>query len=549
VSDSTARRTGAGALGIAALAATLWFAVAQAATSEPVPTAKGVARFDKVSPALLAEASSTGVNEFILLLDEQADLRGLGPHQARRERGARVVERLRAVAARTQQEILASLTARGIEHRSFWVANLIWVRGDLDLALELAASTRVARVLPNTAVKLNLPARQATDLGSAGIEASISVVGAPAVWVLGFTGQGAVIGGADTGYQWDHPALVNQYRGWNGVSADHAYNWHDAIHSSSGICGFDSPVPCDDDGHGTHTMGTMVGDDGGSNQIGMAPGARWIGCRNMDNGFGTPITYTECFQWFMAPTDEQGLNPNPALAPDVINNSWSCPPYEGCADATILQTVVENVRAAGILVVAAAGNEGPWCASVAEPPAIYAASFSVGATGGDTYEYIASFSSRGPVSVDGSSRMKPDISAPGEDIRSSVPGDGYESSWSGTSMAAPHVTGLAALLISANPNLAGNVDALEAVITASAVPLTTSEGCGGDEIDAVPNNTFGHGRIDALAAVALALPEPDSMRQLGGGLGLLALLQRRRGRTTRVRQSRSTTCQFALDAA
>jgi serine protease AprX len=508
VSNATVRRFGVGSLGIVALAATVWFAVAQAAPREPLPAAQDAARFDKVSPALLAEASVEGVSEFILYLDEQADLRELGPHQARVERGALAVERLRAVAADAQADILASLAARGIEHRSFWVANLIWVRGDLNLALELAASTRVARVLPNTRVKMERPMVKATSLGPSGIEDSISHVGAPDVWALGFSGQGVVIGGADTGYQWDHPALVNQYRGWNGVSADHAYNWHDAIHSSNGPCGFDSPVPCDDDGHGTHTMGTMVGDDGGSNQIGMAPGARWIGCRNMDSGFGTPITYTECFQWFIAPTDEQDLNPNPALAPHVINNSWSCPPYEGCTDATILQTVVENVRAAGILVVVSAGNAGPACESIEFSPAIYDASFSVGATEfWWTNEWIASFSSRGPVSVDGSMRMKPDISAPGVDIRSSVPYDGYDIYY-GTSMAAPHVAGLAALLISASPSLAGDVDGLETVITASAVPLVTSEGCGGDAIDDVPNNTFGHGRIDALAASELATQAP-----------------------------------------
>jgi len=514
VSDATVRRSGVGSLGIVALAATVWFAVAQAAPREPVPAAQDAAWFDKVSPALLAEASVEEVSEFILFLDEQADLRELGPHQARVERGALAVERLRAVAADAQADILASLAVRGIEHRSFWVANLIWVRGDLNLAFELAASTRVARVLPNTRLKMELPGGKATNLGPSGIEASISVVGAPDVWALGFTGQGVVIGGADTGYQWDHPALVNQYRGWNGVSADHAYNWHDAIHSSDGPCGFDSPVPCDDDGHGTHTMGTMVGDDGGSNQIGMAPGARWIGCRNMDEDYGTPITYTECFQWFIAPTDDQDLNPNPALAPHVINNSWYCPPSEGCTDATILQTVVENVRAAGILVVVAAGNDGPACESIEFPPAIYDASFSVGATGGATFENIASFSSRGPVSVDGSMRMKPDISAPGVDIRSSVPYDGYDS-WNGTSMAAPHVAGLAALLISASPSLAGNVDVLETVITATAVPAATSEGCGGDEIDDVPNNTFGHGRIDALAASELAtqVPPPNDAWQ------------------------------------
>ncbi len=152
------------------------------------------------------------------------------------------------------------------------------------------------------------------------------------MWAAGYTGQGAVIGGQDTGYDWDHPALKNQYRGWNGASADHDYNWHDAIHVTGSICGANSPEPCDDDDHGTHTMGTMVGDDGLGNQIGMAPGARWIGCRNMNDGVGTPATYTECYEWFIAPypvggTPDQG---DPSKAPDVINNSWGCPPSEGC---------------------------------------------------------------------------------------------------------------------------------------------------------------------------------------------------------------------------
>ena len=70
-------------------------------------------------------------------------------------------------------------------------------------------------------------------------------------------------------------------------------------------------------------MGTMVGDDGGANQVGMAPDAKWIGCRNMDVGNGTPATYSECFQFFLAPTDLTGANPNPALAPHAINRNWN----------------------------------------------------------------------------------------------------------------------------------------------------------------------------------------------------------------------------------
>ena len=198
---------------------------------------------------------------------------------------------------------------------------------------------------------------------------------------MGFTGQGVVIGGQDTGYQWDHPALKNQYRGWNGAIADHDYNWHDAIHSGSGgnPCGYNSPFPCDDYGHGTHTMGTMVGDDGGANQIGMAPGARWIGCRNMDNGLGSPSTYAECYQWFVAPTRVDGSEPRPDLAPDVINNSWGCPPSEGCNPDSLL-IVVQNLVDAGIVTAHSAGNSGSGCSFVDTPAAIYEELFTVGAT-------------------------------------------------------------------------------------------------------------------------------------------------------------------------
>jgi subtilisin family serine protease len=320
-----------------------------------------------------------------------------------------------------------------------------------------------------------------------------------------------VIGGQDTGYDWQHPALINQYRGWNGTAADHNYNWHDAIHENNpktppgNDCGFDSPQPCDDHGHGTHTMGTMVGDDGGNNQIGMAPDAQWIGCRNMEQGWGAPATYAECYEWFVAPYPEGGnsmVDGVPAKAPHVINNSWSCPVSEGCTDPDILKDVVENVRAAGIVTVHSAGNSGPSCSTVHEPAAIYDASFSVAATYYDEQiasDVIAGFSSRGPVTKGDNNPAKPDISAPGVGIQSSLRGGSY-GFMSGTSMAAPHVAGLVGLLVAAQPGLVGNVDALEQAIMESAVPLYTSQGCGGDEPDSLPNHVYGWGRIDAKKA-------------------------------------------------
>jgi len=293
-------------------------------------------------------------------------------------------------------------------------------------------------------------------------------------------------------------------------TVDHNYNWHDAIHTISPLsgdsinpCGLDVKEPCDDYGHGTHTMGTMIGLDG-DEQIGVAPGAKWCACRNMERGNGSPFTYLECFQWFLAPTDLNNENPDPTLAPHVINNSWGCPKVEGCDSSNfeLLNIAVHNLKVAGTVVVVSAGNDGSGCSSVATPAAIYESSFSVGATAEN--DTIAGFSSRGPVTVDGSNRLKPNISAPGVRVRSARPGGNYGSA-SGTSMAGPHVVGLVALIISANPDLAGKVDIIEDIIKQTAVPKTTDQMCGDIPGSQVPNNTYGYGRIDALAAVNAAL--------------------------------------------
>jgi len=274
---------------------------------------------------------------------------------------------------------------------------------------------------------------------------------------------------------------------------NHDYNWHDATSAHS-------TTPIDPHGHGTFTVSEMVGDDGAGNQIGVAPGAKWIACRNMTSGgVGSPTTYTECFQFLMAPYPVGG-NPNqgdPSKAPDSINNSWGCPPSEGCSANTLL-AVVDNVRAAGIFPAVAAGNSGPSCSSITDPPALYDSSVSVGAT--DSLNAIASFSSRGPVTADGSNRRKPDISAPGVNIRGAVPGNGYQSGWSGTSMATPHVAGAVALLWQAKPALIGNIDATETLLEKKSVHKKTTETCGGTA-GKVPNNVFGYGVLNIYQAV------------------------------------------------
>lgn len=442
--------------------------------------------------------------EFLVYLSTQADLGYAATLSDKVAKGRYVYEQLTAVARQTQPAVIAQLNALGADYKPFWIANMIWVRGDATVIEAMAQRADVAHLFANPTVSAQLPETAVTlqqPRAQTAVEWNIHHIDAPQAWSLGATGQGIVIGGQDTGYEWDHPALKTQYRGWNGGSVDHAYNWHDATTSPC-----PDKAPCDDNSHGTHTMGTMVGDDGGSNQIGVAPGARWIGCRNMVNGFGTPATYIGCYQWFIAPYPPDGdpmQDGDPALAPHVINNSWSCPPYEGCTDPLMMQETVDNVRAAGIVTVHSAGNSGPGCSTIDTPAAIYDSSFTVGnTTGSDT---INVSSSRGPVTVDGSNRLKPDISAPGTSIRSAILNGGYGVK-TGTSMAGPHVAGLVALLISANPTLAGNVDAIEQIIRDTAVPLTTGAGCGGDTPTAVPNNVYGYGRISALSTVTSALP-------------------------------------------
>ncbi|RME50113.1 MAG: PKD domain-containing protein, partial [Caldilineae bacterium] len=459
----------------------------------------------KISPYLQAELAAGGTAEFLVVLAEQADLRPAYRLPTKAEKGRYVYRTLWETAQRTQAPLKAWLATRGVPFRSFYIVNALLVTGDRQLAQTLAARADVARLSANPALRMPrpLPAPPERLARATGIEPNLTYVHADAVWAMGFTGQGIVIGGQDTGYDWDHPALINHYRGWDGATASHDYNWHDSIHVNehgTNPCGVDSPQPCDDDSHGTHTMGTATGDDGGSNRIGMAPGAKWIGCRNMDNGWGKPSTYLECFEFFLAPypvggTPAQG---KPDLAPDVTTNSWTCPVEEGC-DAATLRAAVEAQRAAGIMTVVAAGNGGSACSTVWDPPSFYDAAYTVGAlrTGTDT---LASFSSRGPVVRDGSNRRKPDIAAPGTSIRSSVPGGGYSSSFSGTSMATPHVAGAVALLWSAVPTLTGNITATETYFNDNAVHISSTS-CSSS---GWPNNLYGYGRLDVLAAVQAA---------------------------------------------
>ncbi|MFL5735052.1 MAG: S8 family serine peptidase [Chloroflexia bacterium] len=461
----------------------------------------------KIASAVLDDTANGKRASFVVLMAGQADLGAAYAMKDQDARGWYVYNALMAQAARAQAAVKALLSSRGVAYQSLWAANALVVTGDRPLVEALAARSDVGKIEANRSHKgfddpvdtaLPMPSRNSPQT----VEWNVLNVNAPQVWAMGYTGQGIVIGNDDTGMRWTHNALKPHYRGWNGTTADHNYNWWDAIHSGGGACGPNSPFPCDDYGHGTHTTGTTSGDDGTGNQVGVAPGAKWIGCRNMDVGTGSVASYSECFQFFMAPTDLNGNNPNPALRPHVMNNSWYCAASEGCATDT-LRTVVENTQASGIFVEVSAGNSGSACSSVSDPPALYAAAFSTGAT--DNTNNLAFFSSRGPVTVDGSNRLKPNISAPGSGVRSSTyDSDTGYGSMSGTSMAGPHVVGVVALLWSAHTELSRMVTETKNILQNTANPnviVNPVQTCGGIPSNVIPNNSFGYGRVDALAAV------------------------------------------------
>jgi len=453
---------------------------------------------------------------FLIVFDEQADLSAVAAIADRQARIQSVRQLLIDSAQHTQEPVRSELDRLGVPYRPYYIINMIRVADHRALRGHFAGWPGVAAVIVNPNVR-DYPHRAPQPYPGSGqvsgeLQPNLKAIHVDVAWDLGVTGQGIVVAGQDTGYEWTHPALQPHYRGWNGQEADHDYNWHDAWD--------DADVPFDDDGHGTHTMGIVLGDDRDGNQIGVAPGAQWIGCRNMRRGFGNPGAYAECMEFFLAPYPHGGdpfVDGVAALAPEVVNNSWACPPFEGCL-ADTLEPAVQALRVAGIMMVVSAGNDGPACNTAGTPPAGYADLFSVGAT--DNRGDITSFSSRGPVD----DILKPDVSAPGDSVRSSVVGGGYGYA-SGTSMAAPHVAGLVALLWSANPALIGDISATELLIceTAQAQPVDKLCGsqdesvwgimglqpggsecaCGG--VTGAPNNVYGCGLIDAGAAVRAVL--------------------------------------------
>ena len=455
--------------------------------ASPAAAAAGGAR---IQPGLLRKLDAGKVDRFVVEFAARADVKAAGKTKGWAARGEAVYGALTRTAARSQARAKAVVRASGAGAESFWLTNVLVVTkgASASLAKRLASVAGVARIrAPRT-----FPLVEPVDRHAVTVTADepppwgITKIGADEVWADGITGAGIVVGSVDTGVDYTHPALVNQYRGnLGGGIFDHDYSWWDP----TGICG---DTPCDDVFHGTHTMGTMVGGDGPgpfTPDIGVAPGARWIAAKGCEFFGCDEVALLSAGEFILAPTDLDGQNADPAKRPDIVNNSWGGGPGD-----TFYLEIVEAWRAAGIIPVFSAGNDGPAC-ETGGSPADFLSSFSVGATDDD--DDIAPFSSRGPSEF---GKVNPDVSAPGVDVVSSVPGNGYESA-SGTSMAAPHTSGTLALLLSAEPTLLGDVAGSTGFVRSAAHDFL-NDSCGGDA-DGDPNNVFGDGRIDADAAVQL----------------------------------------------
>ncbi len=440
----------------------------------------------KIDPQVFTDLSQDGKVTFFVVLREQMNASHAVTIRDRKIRGEAVVDSLKETAARTQAPIVDFLARAKAEVTTYWIVNTIKVTThDERLIQDLAAFPNVALIKADETWQIPEPIPGAQEPTIQAVEWGVARVRAPEVWTqFNVRGEGIVVANIDTGVQFNHPALVSQYRGLqSGGTFDHNYNWHDP----SRICGSPSLIPCDNNGHGTHTMGTAVGDDGGTNQIGVAPGAKWIAAKGCESNSCSLSALLSSGQWVLAPTDLNGQNPRPDLRPHIVNNSWG-----GGGGSTFYQATVQAWRNAGIFPAFSIGNGGSSCGT-AGSPGDYPESFGVGAI--DIFDNIAGFSSRGPANGFGGI-VKPNVSAPGVSVRSSVPTNSY-ASLSGTSMAAPHVAGVVALLWAAMPELVGDIAGTEDILQRTA-QFRGSTQCGSE---GPPNNVYGWGIVDSLAAV------------------------------------------------
>ncbi|GJM77749.1 hypothetical protein HMSSN139_02450 [Paenibacillus sp. HMSSN-139] len=384
---------------------------------------------------------------------QKATLEKATPSAAKLSARTSVVSALRETASRTQfalEDYLQKAQQSGNvkDYKSYFIVNAMAVTSTKEVLEQIALFPEVEKILPNEerhlqkveihkepatlpveetpsakpadgkASSLDGASKDPTKVTPSSVEWNIAQVNAPEVWNMGIDGTGIVVANLDTGVELNHPALRSKWRGFDasGNIVDPELSWYDP-HSHASL-------PTDGHGHGTHTMGTMVGSEpDGSNQIGVAPGAKWIAVR-IFNPSTTDAIILDGGQWLLAPVDSEG-NLHPELAPDVVNNSWG----GGPGIDEWFRPIVQAWRSAQIFPEFSAGNVdefNPGGPGSVAAPANYPEAFATGAT--DINGNLADFSLRGPSPYD---EIKPEVSAPGVNIRSSVPGGVYEGGWDG----------------------------------------------------------------------------------------------------------------------
>lgn len=450
----------------------------------------GTAFSGTVDSELLAKLDNAGPDqmfETLIFMKNQIDLEQLRSDyrlttSTRAERHRLVITELQRIATESQPALIAYLSQRRSagtvgEFRGFWICNMIAAELTADEIYAIAGREEVDQIYSDFEGELIEPVKVGNPdppvINS--VEIGIRAIKADSMWALGYTGQGRLVCNIDTGVDGTHPALNHSWRGNNGYPAQES--WLDSANPGNNF-------PHDEQGHGTHTMGTICGRSStGIDTVGVAIDAQWIAARAVDVTGGN---IAASFEWAADPDGDPNTVDD---VPDVISNSWgsigNCPPN--------YYTLIDNCEAAGAAVIFAAGNEGPGAQTLRIPANRITTPyncFSVGAVNGaNSYFPITSFSSRGPSQCDGQT-IKPEVVAPGLNVRSCVPGNIY-SYLSGTSMACPHVAGAVALLRQVSPN--ATVDTIKWALMQSALDL----GPGGED------NTYGWGMIDLPAAMEL----------------------------------------------
>ncbi|MAE72109.1 MAG: hypothetical protein CME06_16780 [Gemmatimonadetes bacterium] len=431
----------------------------------------------------LRAASPNTEFRVIATLDDRPD----APALARRlyvegwspaERHEKVVCELQIAAARSQGPLFRELRRAALEGlvgeiTPLWIVNAIAFEATAEAIRGAAGALGVSEIVEDSRVALEEPVEMHFDAPSIQArEWGIDMIRAPEVWAMGYFGAGRVVCNLDTGVEGTHPALQDKWRGAEG--GDWQHHWFDPSTGSS--------FPIDDSYHGTHTMGTMVASEVGDT-VGVAPGAQWIAALTI-GGSGDFISKTlQAFEWAADPDGDPGTPDHP----DVISNSWT--DLQPRCQNTLLEAI-DNAEAAGAAVVFSAGNSGPSPESITSPKNRATTPVNIFATGAlQSNESIASFSSRGPSYCDHVT-IKPEATAPGDDVRSTMP-SGY-GLLSGTSMAAPHVAGAVALLKEVNPSLDPE--------TVKTILIETARDAGSPGED----NTYGNGIIDLYAAFIAA---------------------------------------------